>query len=228
MIPELSRSASVYAYDRRGFGESLAGDKPFTHLEDLEELMNQLDIESAWLVGSSAGGKLALNAALEMPHRVEGLVLVSTAVSGAPPWDDADVDRQTEEIDELITQADERGDLEEVNRWEVRLWLDGPREYEGRVSGPVRKLVTEMNAIALSNFIPESVDQAAGAWSRLGELSMPVSVSCGKLDATHIIRRNQVIAARIPGARYTALDGVAHLPYLENSSAISSLILEFL
>src|SRR5665213_1131021 len=49
-------------------------------------------------------------------------------VGGAPPTRDQDVDSETEEIDGLITRADELGDIEEVNRLEVRLWLDGPCE----------------------------------------------------------------------------------------------------
>jgi pimeloyl-ACP methyl ester carboxylesterase len=34
--------------------------------------------------GASAGGGLALDAALAAPHRVAGLVVMGTAVSGAP------------------------------------------------------------------------------------------------------------------------------------------------
>jgi pimeloyl-ACP methyl ester carboxylesterase len=37
-----------------------------------------------WLAGVSAGGGLALYAALAAPHRVAGLVVMGTAVSGAP------------------------------------------------------------------------------------------------------------------------------------------------
>ena len=35
--------------------------------------------------------------------------------------------------------ADTAGDLDEVNRLEAWLWLDGPAGPEGRVSGPVRE-----------------------------------------------------------------------------------------
>lgn len=139
LVPEIEKFASVLTYDRRGFGESSAGNEPFTHLGDLLAVLDQLEIESTWLVGSSAGGKLALEAALEAPHRVVGIVLISPAVGGAPPTRNEDVDPETEEIDQLITIADEAGDIDEVNRLEVRLWLDGPREPEGQC--PVR-LVT--------------------------------------------------------------------------------------
>ncbi len=224
LVPEIAEFASVLTYDRRGFGQSFATNEPFTHLEDLLALLDQLKIESTWLVGSSAGGKLALEAAIEAPDRIDGIVLISPAVGGAPPTRDQDVDSETEEIDGLITRADELGDIEEVNRLEVRLWLDGPRESEGRVSGVVRDLVFDMNRTALTNFVPENSDHAVDAWSRLQELSMPTTVACGTLDATHIVRRSEVVAARIRGANYVALEGVAHLPYLENPSAVGALI----
>jgi pimeloyl-ACP methyl ester carboxylesterase len=228
LVPEFQNFASVHVYDRRGFGESLAGSEAFTHLEDLIAVLDHLQISSTWLVGSSAGGKLALEAALEVPHRIDGIILISPAVGGAPPTKDEDVDPETEEIDELITRADGLGDIDEVNRLEVRLWLDGPREPEGRVSGPTRDLVFDMNATALANFVAEDSDQAVDAWSRMGEISMPTLVACGTLDAMHIVRRSEVIGRRIEGAKYVRLQGVAHLPYLEDPAATGFLVRDFI
>jgi pimeloyl-ACP methyl ester carboxylesterase len=224
LVPEVTDVSSVLVYDRRGFGESLTGTEPFTHLDDLIAVLDLFDIESTWLVGSSAGGKLALEASVDAPHRVKGLILIAPAVGGAPPTRDEDVDPETEMIVELITRADELGDIDEVNRLEVRLWLDGPREAEGRVSGPIRDLVFAMNKVALVNNVPENSDPSVDAWSRLGELSMPALIACGTLDAMHLIRRSEVIAGLIPDATYVSLEGVAHLPYLESPSQIGALI----
>jgi len=224
LVPEIADVASVLAYDRRGFGESLAGSEPFTHLADLLAVLDELELESTWLVGSSAGGKLALEAAVEAPHRVNGIILISPAVGGAPPTRDEDVDPETQSIDELLTRADEIGDIDEVNRLEVRLWLDGPREREGRVSGSVRDLVFAMNATALTNFVPEYSDHPVDTWSRLGELSVPATVACGTLDAMHVIRRSEVVGGLIRNATFVSLEGVAHLPYLENPSEVGALI----
>jgi len=224
LVPEVTDFASVLAYDRRGFGESLASAEPFTHLDDLLAVLDHLNIESAWLVGSSAGGKLALEAAVEAPHRVEGVILIAPAVGGAPPTRDEDVDPETQRINVLLTRADERGDVDELNRLEVRLWLDGPREREGRVSGSVRDLVFAMNKVALINNVLESSESDVDTWSCLGELAMPAVVACGEFDALHVIRRSEVVAGLIPGATYVSLDGVAHLPYMENPSQSGALI----
>jgi pimeloyl-ACP methyl ester carboxylesterase len=53
------------------------------------ELMDKLEIEKAILIGNSAGGAVAMNAALTYPERVQGLVLVDAAIyggGGAPAW----------------------------------------------------------------------------------------------------------------------------------------------
>src|SRR5262245_49879265 len=79
----------VIAYDRRGFGEVPPAEAPFRHVDDLMTVLDTLD-QPAWLVGSSMGGGVALDAALEAPERVAGLVLLAPAISGdARPAQDA-------------------------------------------------------------------------------------------------------------------------------------------
>src|SRR5258708_32969364 len=75
---------TVMAYDRRAYGESPVSTSEFTNAGDLRGVMDREKVDRAWLVGASAGGGLALDAALLMPERVAGLVLIGPAVSGAP------------------------------------------------------------------------------------------------------------------------------------------------
>src|SRR5690554_3098938 len=71
------------AYDRRGYGETTTVDEGFSHLEDLEAVLEDLGIHAAIFVGASLGGALAIDFALAYPERVAGLVLVATSISGA-------------------------------------------------------------------------------------------------------------------------------------------------
>lgn len=223
--PEVSKHATVVSYDRRGFGDSAPGVSSFTHLDDLCALLDHLQIAKAWLVGSSAGGKLALDAAVSMPERVAGLVLLSPAVSGAPSPAIDLVDPELLGIDERIVQANELGDLDEVNRLEIQLWLDGPRERSGRVMGAPRDLALDMNRIALANGISENSDQMINTWNRLTEVVVPTTVACGALDANHILLRSEELCKRIPVAKYLVLNGMAHLPYLEDPLAVAELVI---
>jgi pimeloyl-ACP methyl ester carboxylesterase len=170
----------VVAYDRRGFGETTPSVEPFSHVDDLLAVLDQVADGAAWLVGASAGGGLALDTALVAPERVAGLVLLGSAVSGAPA---PELDAETERLGELIDQAIASGDLDEANRLETWVWLDGPAGPEGRVTGAARSLALDMNAIILRNGVPEDAgDSGVDAWNRLDEVRVPVTVACGDLD----------------------------------------------
>lgn len=72
----------VLRYDLRGHGDSGTVDVPCTRSDlasDLISLMDRLELSRAVLVGHSAGGVVAMQAAIDFPARVSGLVLVGTA-----------------------------------------------------------------------------------------------------------------------------------------------------
>lgn len=217
----LAGTYAVVAYDRRGFGESPPSPEPFNHVEDLRAVLDTVAVERAWLVGSSAGGRVALDAALSYPDRVSGLVLLAPAISGAP---DFEADAETEA---LFAQIDAAGDLAEVNRLEARLWLDGPAGPEGRVGGPARELFLAMNAIALR----AEAESPAGAgnseidvWSRLAEITVPVIVAWGELDIEVLNDRCRELVERLPAASGRELPHLAHLPDLEDPGLVADLI----
>jgi pimeloyl-ACP methyl ester carboxylesterase len=222
VVPRLAGSTALVAYDRRGFGQSAPSTEPFTHVEDLLAVLDQLGVSQAWLVGSSAGGGIALDTALTTPERVAGLILLAPAVSGAP---DADLDPATLRLAALIEQATASGDLDQINRLETWVWLDGPGAPEGRVGGPARSLALAMNAICLRNAVPEGAGGSGlDAWARLAEIEVPAMVACGDQDVPVLVTRSRELASRLPRGQYRELAGLAHLPYLEQPAAIAELI----
>ena len=214
-------TAPAIAYDRRGFGRTPPSPEPFTHLEDLVAVLDATVDGPAWLVGNSMGGALALEAALTVPERIAGLVLIAPAVSGQPEPETLDPDTTG-----IAAQLEAAGDdIEEQLRLEAWLWLDGPAGPEGRVGGTARALALEMNERVLRNAVPEDAGEGdVDAWSRLEEIDMPVTVMWGDRDVPFGIETCRAIAARVPGARTHVLPGAAHLPSLEQPAELAAAI----
>src|SRR3954471_18565904 len=127
----------VVAYDRRGFGDVAPASAPFRHVDDLVAVLDAVSPGvPAWLVGSSMGGQVALDAALEAPERVAGLVLLAPAISGDPAPDDEAFNAATDGLAEAIDAAWTAGAVDECNGLEIRLWLDGAGGPGGSGGGP--------------------------------------------------------------------------------------------
>ena len=223
VAPELhALGADVLTLDRRGFGETPAGEGDFRHVDDLLEMLDG----PTWLVGNSMGGALALDAALVAPEQVAGLVLIAPAVSGAPEGSLESLDPDTARIIQAIMAADAAGDLDAVNRHEAHLWLDGPSSPEGRVGGDARELALDMNAIALRSGAPEDAGSSGvDAWSRLEEIRVPATIAWGELDEPDAAVVGHELERRLRDARpAVVLPGVAHLPSLERPDLVIDLI----
>jgi len=65
--PAFCKRFHTIRYDRRGYGRSPATTEIYTESDDLFSLLRHLQIKRAMLVGSSHGGALAINFALEHP-----------------------------------------------------------------------------------------------------------------------------------------------------------------
>lgn len=222
-LPAVAAANHAVAYDRRGFGGSRAEPEPHRHADDLLTVLDALAARRpAVLVGCSQGGRVAVDAALAHPGRVAALLLVAPDVAGAP---ELETPGAVGDLAHMIAVAEAAGDLDEVNALEAHLWLDGPGEPEGRVSGAVRELFLEMNGIALRAGPQGTEREEDDAWGRLGELRMPVHVLCGARDIPGVVDRCEAIAARVPGATLRVLHGSAHLPPMDAPAATTEWVL---
>jgi pimeloyl-ACP methyl ester carboxylesterase len=110
----------------------------------------------------------------------------------------------------------------------ARLWLDGPLAGEGRVAGPARDLLRDMNGIALRSPPFGSDVDIQPFFHRLGDVAVPTLVVWGDLDFPYIQERCRHIAAVVPGAEGREMPGGAHLPSLERPAETTALISEFI
>ncbi len=215
----------VVSYDRRGYGETETRDVPFNHLVDLEAVLDALSIHAAIFVGSSLGGGLAIDFAIEHPERTIGLALVGTAITGA---EDSEIPEEAADIEDALEYATERGNLDTVNRIEAHLWLDGPLSQSGRVQGEARDLFLSMNAIHLNH--PELTEEEVpeDAVDYLASITAPTLLVVGELDLPDIVARHEDLSEELENAFAIVLEDTAHLPSLERPDLFNPILLEFL
>ena len=120
------------------------------------------------------------------------------------------------------------GDLDRVNAMKARLFLDGPLAPEGRVKGQARRLFLDMHADILRSPPAGPTLDAAPAFDRLGDISVPSLVICGDLEFPHIQERCRHMASTMPESSYHPLTGTAHLPSLDRPAEITGLLEKFL
>ncbi len=215
----------VMSYDRRGHGETETDDVPFSDVVDLEAILDRLSIHAAIFVGSSMGGALAIDFALEHPERTIGLVLIGTAISGA---DSAEIPEEAADLEDALDYARERGSVETVNRIEAHLWLDGPLEPQGRVDGELRDLFLAMNRIVLNHPELTEREEADDATVSLSTITAPTLLVVGELDFPDIVARHEDLSEELENSFAVVLEETAHFPSYERPDLFNPLLLEFL
>jgi pimeloyl-ACP methyl ester carboxylesterase len=211
----------VVAYDRRGFGDTRYKAEPFSNVRDLDAVLEALDIEHAVLVGSSQGGRIAMEYALTHPDRVEGLVLAATAIGGAPePVYPEKIARLVDEME----LAEKGQDKEWLNRLYAHAWLDGPAQQAGRVGGNLRLLLLDMSAIALRADSPGRETTKIDSHARFRDLKMPIELVSGEFDFPHINARSLKLSGQTRRAHLTVVPGTGHFPNLEQPAKFNAIL----
>jgi pimeloyl-ACP methyl ester carboxylesterase len=227
--PELKSFASshtVVRVDLPGFGRSPIESDVVSYRGAVSEALDAAGIERAALVGTSLGGKTALEFALDFPERVSALVLVGSAI------DDHEWSDEVEAFGAEEEAALERGDLDAAVRANLDLWLAGPRRSLQDIDPSLRELVAEMqlqafrNTKDLDDLRPDRLDPPAS--QRLDTISAPTLVLTGDEDVADIHEIADRLVREIPAAERATIAGAAHLPNLERPDEFRRIVLRFL
>lgn len=218
----------VIRYDMLGSGRSAPLEGAVSRRQELYRMLEANKVGQAVLVGCSLGGEIILDAALDRPELVSGLVLVSTVPAG--------FEMQGEPPEDLIDMlaALEQGDLARASELQVRLGVDGPFRRPDQVDVGVRQRAVEMHLGALAKGswsymlepVPDPLDPPAAR--RLDQISIPTLVIAGELDDPEILRAADVMAEALPGAQKVILRNAAHLPNMEQPDEFNRVVMSFL
>ena len=215
----------VLRYDLRGYGKSPPLAEPFSHHQDLFELLTRLGVTQAHLIGCSNGGMVMTDFTLAHPELAQSLVLVSSAVSGY------EFSGEPPETILALMNALGSGDLDEAAEVAAQIWVDGPTRSPDQVDRAVRAQLKTMSRAALKTMLP-GVEQPEGleppALGRLSEITVPTLIILGDKDDPSILEIGKILHTDIGGAKKVVISGAAHMVNLEKPEAFNQVVLNFL
>ena len=229
-LPGLAHDYRLICPDILGHGYSDSPPQPASYrmpavAADLIDLLEQLGIGRAHLLGYSMGGRLALMMALHYPRRFDSLLLESASPGLAS---DSDRQRRRQSDEALADMIEARGIAWFVDHWQrLPLWHSQASLTADRVMAQRRERLAH-NPRGLANSLR---GMGAGAqpslWGRLQELRLPTLLLAGQRD-DKFLKINRAMAERIPAAQLRIIADAGHNCHLEAPAAFERVLRSFL
>ncbi len=221
-IPAFATQHRVVRYDVRGYGRSaLPGDVAYRHEEDLAALLAFLGIERAAIVGSSMGGRLAVDFALAYPEAVSALVLAGSSLSGFP-WSDDPV----AETAEVANAWREAGPMAAKRLMMGKHWFATARPRPA-VTRQLEQIIADYSGWHWFHQDPVSAPRPP-AYERLEAVMAPTMAIVGAQDAPDIHKVTAAVATRIPGAKSETFPDAGHMVNMEQPERFNRVVIDFL
>jgi pimeloyl-ACP methyl ester carboxylesterase len=216
-----ARGHRVIVLDHRGHGLSDRPAQGYAITEMAADLVAVLDdarVDRAVLVGDSMGGMIAVQAALDAPHRVRGLVIVSSATNLAPrvppPVLTAYVERFEAAFGFMLQGATSARTKRE--RPEVCAFLADVQRVE------------DTRAVFLSCLVDPGGVFHWNVEGRLAEIRLPALVIAGQEDQAVPLDATRQLSAGIPGAALRIVPAVGHFYPMERPADFNDDLRAFL
>jgi len=181
------------------------------HAHDLAAVIGQLGLERPTVFGVSFGGAIALELAVEHPHKIGALI-----VHGA------EARFRTTIGSTIARRVLERFPLPSDNTFVNQFFnlLHGGTPEPGPLAEFVveRCWETDQSIMARRLGLLESFDVS----DRLWRVDVPTLVVAGSRDVIVPAARQQALASAIAGARFESLDGAGHVGFLTHRREIAN------
>jgi pimeloyl-ACP methyl ester carboxylesterase len=241
-LPTIARTHQVLAPDLPGFGRS---DQPPDgygiplFADVVEEYIRVRGVRPV-LVGTSMGGRVALEVALRSPEAIDKLVLVNALgvvrpnvqlfypVVLLPRVGEAVLGVMREALHRLPPAAIQRfagrfvQDPDDVERMLDEAFLSGMREMHAR-EGYARAYASTVRALA-----DRSAHRSAALLERLAATRLPVLLIWGEGDRLLPVARAREAVRGLPGARLEVIEGAGHTPQAERPDRFNRVLEDFL
>lgn len=207
----------VIRYDRRFYGRSEAPHGQYSNVEDLYALFQHLKVDKATLIGSSAGGGIAIDFTLAHPEKVDKLVLVGPVVSGYG----------------YSLQFQRRS---AANGVKFEKWLNDPywiAPENASVRQRAREILEEEPSLLMSVFTYTKPEESP-ALGQLSKIRVPTLIIVGEADIPDVHAHAGAIESGIflgdgksPPIRII-IPQTGHLVYMEQPELFNKIVNDFL
>lgn len=222
----LSQSFRVITFDPRGVANSVMsageGDSIEGIADDIASLLDELDIDSAHVLGISFGGFVAQEFALRYPEKLKKLVLASTSFGGP--------NHVAPSMEVLAAFASTEG-LNSANR--IRRYLT--MAFSAEFVKINHETVDRFCDLRGKNVVPEDVylGQLRSAMtfnseSRVTEIEAETLIVTGDSDSIVPMQNSVNLAAQIPKARLEIIKNAGHMAFVERAGEFNRIVREFL
>jgi pimeloyl-ACP methyl ester carboxylesterase len=218
-----SRFTTIFP-DRRGTGSSETPADGYSiqnYAEDLRCLLDYLGIQRAHVLGSSAGGPIAMRFALDNPGMTETLLLINTMSYCQQPERAV----RQRELEALRSATLRLGKAAAEQALETR-W-PGLRQRDPERFGRLRQINLEQFD-GLAKTIQSFLDIGDSIEGRLEELAMPTLIVHGDADSRIPVACAHQLHARILGSQLHIIPDAEHGLLTNEPERTRWLMLEFL
>lgn len=220
-LATLSEKVHVIALDQIGFGRS---DKPpldyriATFSDFLHAFMQAAKIPKATLVGSSLGGWIAADFAIQHPEMVEKLILVDSAGIKPRDW------KGSRSIPVNLNPAS----LLDTRRMFEKLFFDKSMITDQLVERVFENRMRNGDSYTVARVLAGLDQDDQWLEKRLPRIKAPTLIVWGHNDELTPVDRAEIFRKNIPNSRLAIIPQCGHVPQIEKPAEFSKLVLEFL
>jgi 3-oxoadipate enol-lactonase len=209
--------------DLRGLGLSDAPEAGYTipqYADDMVALLDRLDVERAVVCGLSMGGYVAFDMWRRHRERISGLVLINTR-------SEADGLGARDGRDEMVMMVEREGMTALADLMVPKLLAPESQTAMPQVVERVRSMIESAPPVGVIGAL-RAMKERADSTLLLPTIDVPTLVIAGREDQLIPVDYARSIAAEIPGAQFTLIQGAGHLVPMEQPVPTSRVIGEFL
>ena len=225
-VEEFRKTNHIIRFSDLGHGKTVGSKSSIAGYEIINELTILYPNEKFVLVGLSWGSMLCVDFALNYPHKVEKLVLVSPGLNGWAYFKDSLALKNYKSRQNAIANSDT---LKAAKLFH-RNWVIGPKRQGYELDKSFYSESLDMIFRNMRNHWLEewsSLDTIV-ARTRLESIKSPTYIIVGQYDAEDILLIAEEYHQRIENSKKIKMGNVAHLLNMENPIRFNEILKEIL